>query len=64
MAEANIGIRILAGIIDYSIILAFSIIYIYLVGQPNDYDDGGYTVTGLLAIVPVLFWGVMTVGFE
>lgn len=60
--EPNIGNRILAGIIDYVIILVFTIGYIYTVGEPN--DEGGYSVTGLPALLPILFWGFMTVGIE
>jgi len=60
--EPNIGLRILAGFIDYLIIFVFFFIYIYSFGEPN--NEGGYTVNGLPALVPVLFWGIMTVGFE
>ena len=62
ITEPNIGSRILAGFIDYLIIYGFFFIYTYVFGEPN--DDGQYTVTGLLAVVPVIFWGIMTVGLE
>ena len=60
--KPNIGNRILAGIIDYFIIFAFFFIYIYTFGEPD--SEGGYTVNGLPGLVPILFWGIMTVGFE
>lgn len=60
--EPNIGNRILAGIIDYVIICTFFFVYIYSFGEPN--EDGGYTINGLPALVPILFWGIMTVGIE
>lgn len=60
--EPNIGSRILAGFIDYLIICTFFMVYVYTFGQPN--DEGGYTVNGLPALVPILFWGIMTIGIE
>ena len=60
--EPNIGNRILAGFVDYLIIFTFSYIYIYSFGEPN--DEGGYHISGLPGLVPILFWGVMTVGLE
>lgn len=58
----NITHRIIAGFIDYLIIFAFTFIYISMVGEPN--GDGGYTVNGLPAFIPTLFWFLMTVGLE
>ncbi len=60
--ESNLGSRILAGFIDYLIIYAFFFVYIYTFGAPD--PDGGYSVNGLPALIPVLFWGIMTVGLE
>jgi len=60
--EPNIGNRILAGIVDYLIICAFFFVYVYSFGEPN--EDGGYSVNGLPALIPILFWGIMTVGIE
>ncbi len=60
--EPNIGNRILAGLVDYIIIYVFFFIYIYTFGEPN--EEGGYGVSGIPALVPILFWGIMTVGFE
>ena len=60
--QPNIGKRILAGFIDYLIIYTFFFIYIYTFGEPN--AEGEYSVNGLPALVPILFWGIMTVGLE
>jgi uncharacterized RDD family membrane protein YckC len=46
--------RVYATIIDYSIVWAFSIFYIVEAGHPN--DNGGYTIDGWPALIPVLFW--------
>ena len=60
--EPNIGNRILAGFIDYAIIMTFNFVYIYSVGEPN--GEGGYTVTGWPALIPILFWVLLIVGIE
>ena len=58
----NIGDRIVAGIVDYIIIFSFLFYYVYAFGEPV--EDGGYSVNGLPTLVPFLFWGIMTIGFE
>ena len=60
--EPNITNRILAGIVDYLIIYGFLFFYVFTFGEPN--PEGGYSVNGLPALVPVLFWGIMTIGLE
>lgn len=60
--QPHIGSRILAGFIDYLIIYGFFFIYVYAFGEPN--NAGGYSVNGLPALVPIAFWGFMTVGLE
>jgi len=60
--QPNIGKRIGATIIDYGIIITFFTVYVYSVGEPN--DKGGYTVTGLPALVPVGFWFVYLIVLE
>ncbi len=52
--EPNTGRRVGATIIDYVIIFAFTFWFIMTFGEPN--DTGGKTVTGLPALVPMLFW--------
>lgn len=60
--KTNLGKRFLAGLIDYSIIITFFYVFVSSFGEPN--DEGGYSVTGILALVPVLFWFTFTVLFE
>ena len=60
--KTNLGKRFLAGLIDYSIIFTFFYVFVYSFGQPN--NEGGYSVNGILALVPVLFWFAYTVLLE
>ncbi|MGY3793761.1 RDD family protein [uncultured Aquimarina sp.] len=60
--ESNVGSRILAGFIDYLIIYGFFSAYVYTYGEPG--SDGGYSVNGLPALIPILFWAIMTIGLE
>lgn len=60
--EPNIGKRFLAGLIDYLIIYTFFFIFGYAFGQLD--GDGGFTINGLPALGPILFWGLMTIGLE
>ena len=57
-----IGKRIIAGLIDYAIIYGFLFIYVYAFGEQN--ESGGYSVNGILSLVPILFWAIMTIGIE
>ena len=60
--EPNIGKRILAGFVDYSIIYIFCFVYIYAFGKPD--EEGQMSVSGFLALIPIVFWGIMTIGLE
>jgi len=60
--EPNIGNRILAGFIDYLIIYGFTFFLIFTIGEPN--DGGGYSLNGAPALIPMIFWLIMTVGLE
>ena len=60
--KAKLGSRILASLIDYTIIIIFYIIYVYKFGEQN--DEGGYTVTGLSALIPFVFWFVFLIVVE
>jgi uncharacterized RDD family membrane protein YckC len=60
--KANLVKRIFAGLVDYLIIFAFQFAYVFAYGAPN--EEGGYSVSGFPALVPVLFWCLMTVGVE
>ncbi|MDT0555408.1 RDD family protein [Patiriisocius hiemis] len=54
--------RIIAGLIDYSIIYGFLLFFVFTYGQPN--NDGGYSISGFPSFAPICFWFLMTVGFE
>lgn len=58
----NLGKLFLAGLIDYTIIGTFFYVYVYTVGSPN--DEGGYSVTGILGLVPTVFWFSFTILLE
>ena len=60
--EPNIGNRFLAGFIDYLIIYGITFILIFAIGEPN--DEGGYSLNGAPALIPMIFWLIMTVGLE
>lgn len=48
------GKRFASGAIDYLIIFAFTVLYILLFGETN--EEGGKTVSGWPALVPMIFW--------
>lgn len=60
--KPNLGRRILAGFIDYTIICVVCYLLILVLGEPN--EEGGYSLKGLPALIPISFWAIMTVGFE
>lgn len=60
--ESSTGKRVLATIIDYVVVFAFFFWYVMTFGSPN--EEGGNTVTGWLALVPVLFWALWIIGTE
>jgi uncharacterized RDD family membrane protein YckC len=60
--EPNIGNRLVAGLVDYIIIYGFTFFLIFTIGEPN--DEGGYSLNGLPAFIPIIFWLIMTVGLE
>lgn len=60
--KPNIGSRILAGFVDYLFIYIFFFIFLFIYGEPD--SEGELAVSGLPALIPILFWGIMTVGLE
>jgi uncharacterized RDD family membrane protein YckC len=60
--RSSLGNRFCASLIDYLIIGCVFMIYVYKVGEPN--DEGGYTVQGLKALVPLGFWVVYLIVIE
>ncbi|BCY28725.1 RDD family protein [Flavobacterium okayamense] len=62
MTKKNIGKRIFAGFIDYLIVYLLMFAFAYSFGEPN--EEGGFSVTGILALMPFVFWFVIIVLLE
>jgi uncharacterized RDD family membrane protein YckC len=62
ITKPNIGRRILAGFVDYLLIYIFFFIFLFIYGEPD--AEGELSVRGLPALIPMIFWLIMTVGFE
>ena len=60
--EANIGNRFVAGLIDFIIVYGFLIFLFITIGEPN--HEGGYSINGAPAFIPIIFWFVIIVGME
>jgi len=60
--EKYLSRRILACIIDYSLILIYTSVHFYLFGVLN--EEGGYSLNGLPAFSVFIFWFMMTIGME
>jgi uncharacterized RDD family membrane protein YckC len=60
--KPNIRRRFFAGFIDYTIIFSAHFFLILFLGSPD--ENGEYHLYGLVGIVPILFWGIMTIGLE
>ena len=54
--------RIIAGAIDYLIILIFFIILLYFFGETS--RTGGHKLNGLPALIMIVFWIIITAGIE
>jgi uncharacterized RDD family membrane protein YckC len=61
--QPHLGRRIAAGFIDYTIIYLFLFFIIILLGEPVP-DGSYYELNGILALIPITFWLLMTVGIE
>ncbi len=57
-----IKLKIISCLIDYGIIFIITFLFIMNYGEPN--LEGEYELKGKLALVPILFWGIMTIGLE
>ncbi len=57
-----LGRRILAGIIDYTLIFIFMFTLMHFYGTPN--EEGGQSLNGIPALSVILFWGIITIGME
>jgi uncharacterized RDD family membrane protein YckC len=54
ITKPNLLKRFIAGFTDYLLVYSFFFAFVYSFGEPN--NEGGYSVTGILALVPILFW--------
>ena len=61
-SEKFITRRIIAGIIDYSIIFAITSFYIYQFGEIN--SEGAYSVSGIKTFPIIIFWLLYICGTE
>ncbi len=60
--KPNLLRRFIAGLIDYTLVFGFFSAFVYSFGSPN--DEGGYSVTGLLTFVPMIFWFIIIILLE
>lgn len=58
----NTGKRVMATLIDYTIIYVASFWYILTFGEPN--AEGGKTIEGVAALAPMVFWFVYLIIVE
>lgn len=61
-SENNLGKRVFAGIIDYGIIYLFMMLFTVGFGEKTSIVQ--YKLSGLPALIPIIFWGIMTIGTE
>lgn len=57
--KPNLLKRFIAGLIDYLLVYGFFFAFVYSFGQPN--NEGGYSVTGILSLIPFVFWFLIIV---
>ena len=62
ITKTNLKKRIIATLLDYSLFLLSTFLYITLVGHDN--DEGGKTVSGLLVLPIPIFWFIYFVFIE
>lgn len=60
--KPNLLKRFIAGLIDYLLVYGFFFAFVYAFGQPN--NEGGYSVTGILSLIPFVFWFLIIVFTE
>jgi uncharacterized RDD family membrane protein YckC len=60
--EPNIGNRFVAGLIDFIIVYGFLIFLFITIGEPD--SEGGYSINGAPAFIPIIFWFAIIVGME
>lgn len=60
--KPNLLKRFIAGLIDYLLVYGFFFAFVYAFGEPN--NEGGYSVTGILSLIPFVFWFLIIVFTE
>lgn len=64
MTKPYIGRKIIAALIDYSIIVTINVYLISTFGEPVHGEIGSYELTGFPALITVIPWLIFTVCFE
>lgn len=54
LSKAKVNKRVIATVIDYFITTFFFFSFVMIFGEPN--NEGGKTVSGLPALIPIAFW--------
>lgn len=62
--QPYIARKFVAVTIDSFIIFFLAFILIFLLGEPVNDGDGTYRLNGFPALLPILGWAVLTIGFE
>ena len=52
--QANLSNRITATLVDYILFYVLTFAYLYAFGEPT--EEGGYAVSGIKALPPMIFW--------
>ena len=60
--KSKLSNRFIASLIDYIVIGLFFMVYVHIYGQQN--ETGGYSVHGLKALIPLVFWFVYLIVIE
>lgn len=64
MTKPYVGRKILAAIIDYSIIVTINFYLILTFGEPVPGETGSYQMNGFPALINIIPWFIFTVCFE
>ncbi len=64
MTKRNTGRKIIAALIDYSIIIIINFCLILIFGQPIQNKPESYELTGFPALITIIPWIILTVCFE
>lgn len=62
VTKPNIGKRVFAFIIDYSLVFGYFYLMVYFFGEPN--NEGQRSVNGLPGFSIIIAWFIITIGLE